>query len=155
MSVRDIIIGGDENGEGGVGVFRGTSLKDSPEYGTDMIKCFDENVNQGSDVIGGTLEIEKLKYDSYKQYTDLRDKLKEMTTEPAMISTFERIKFKGDAAYIIQKNYTGCLVTGKDSEDNPGEIGTLSLSFSYEECIEKDPVEEQRIIIIFDLLDIH
>lgn len=142
MSVRDIIIGGDENGEGGVGVFRGTSLKDSPEYSDDMIPCFDENVNQGSDVVGGTIEIEKLKYDSIDQYTALRDKLKEMRTESAMISTFERIKFKGDAAYIIQKNYIGCLITGNDSEDNPGEIGTRSLSFSYEECIEKDPVEE-------------
>ena len=81
MSIRDIIIGGDENGEGGVGVFRGTSFKDTPEYSSDMIKCFDENVNQGSDVVGGTIEIEKLVYDSRQQYIDLRDKLKAMKVD--------------------------------------------------------------------------
>lgn len=142
MSIRDIIIGGDENGEGGVGVFRGTSFKDTPEYSSDMIKCFDENVNQGSDVVGGTIEIEKLVYDSADQYVALRDKLADMRTNPAMVTTFERIKFKGDAPYIIQKNYIGCLIASNDNESNPGEISTKTFSFTYEECVEKDPVEE-------------
>lgn len=142
MSIRDIIIGGDENGEGGVGVFRGTSFKDTPEYSSDMIKCFDENVNQGSDVVGGTIEIEKLVYDGRQQYIDLRDKLKAMKTEPAMVTTFQRIKFKGDKPYIIRKNYKGCLIASNDEESNPGEISTKTFSFTYEECVEIDPYEE-------------
>lgn len=142
MAIRDILIGADENGEGGVGIFKGTSLKDNPEYTSDVIECFDENVNQGSDTVGGTLEIEKLVYDSMEDYIALRDKLKEMETTPTMVTTFERIKFKNEPSYIIQKNYMGCLVTGNDKEDNPGEHGTRSMTFSYEQCIEKDPVQE-------------
>lgn len=141
MAIRDILLGADpETGEGGVGVFRGTKLSDEPDYESDMTKCFDENVNQGSEIIGGTLEIEKLVYDSAAEYVALRDKLNEMVTVPTMITTFETIKFKGDAAYVIQKNYLGCLLNGNKKEDNPGEHAVRSLSFTYEQCIEKDPV---------------
>ncbi len=142
MAMRDILIGANpDTGEGGVGIFKGTNFKDSPDYKSDVTPCFDENVNQGSDTVGGTIEIEKLVYDSMADYIALRDKLKEMETVPTMITTFEVIKFKDEAPYTIQKNYLNCLISGNDKEDNPGEHSVRSLSFTYEQMVEKDPVQ--------------
>lgn len=141
MADRDILIGADENGEGGLTIRRGTSVKDSLEPEVDQVKCFDEVVPQGSATVGGTLEIEKLAYDSAEDYIALRDKLKEMLSIPAMVTTFETIRFKDDTPYVIQKNYIGCILDTKDYEMNPDEHAVMSLKFAYTEVDEKDPVE--------------
>ena len=140
MADRDILIGADKNGKGGITIRRGRSVKDSLETDTDSIKCFDEVVPQGSATVGGTLEIEKLGYDSADDYVALRDKLKEMLSKPTMVTTFETIRFKDDAPYIIQKNYKDCILDTKDYEMNPDEHAVMNLKFIYAECDEKDPV---------------
>ena len=140
MADRDIIIGGSDDGEGGLPIRRGTSVKDSLEPETDNVKCFDETVPQGSATVGGTLEIEKLGYDSAEDYIALRDKLKEMLSVPTMITTYETIRFKDDDPYVIQKNYKNCILDSRDYEMNPDEHAVLSLKFIYAEVDEKDPV---------------
>lgn len=137
MSIRDILLGADENGEGGVGIFRGTSVKDSPNHDSDLVDCFDESVPQGESVGGGTLEIEKLIYDDIDTYIALSKQLMRMSSTPAMITTFEEIKFKGQDPYTIQKNYMGCLVNGNDSEHKPKEKSVRSLKFIYSSMVEK------------------
>lgn len=137
MSIRSVLLGADENGEGGVGIFRGTSVKDSPNHDTDTVDCFDETVPQGGDVGGGTLEMEKLIYDDMETYIALSQQLMRMTSVPAMITTFEEMKFKGEAPYTIQKNYMGCLVSGNDSEHKPKEHSVRSLKFIYSSMVEK------------------
>ena len=74
----DILIGADENGNGGLTLMRGTGFKDSPDISDDGVTCFDEVVTQGSDTIGGTIEMDKLAWDSMADYVALRDKLKDM-----------------------------------------------------------------------------
>lgn len=145
MSMRSILIGADENGEGGVGVFRGTSVKDSPDYDTDNVACFDEMVPQGNEVAGGTLEIEKLSYDSIDDYIKLAKQLLRMKNTSAMITTFEEIKFKGEDPYTIQKNYKDCLVSGNDMEHKPNEKSVRSLKFTYGSVVEK--VDGQEITL--------
>jgi len=141
MATRKIIIGADENGEGGFEVHRGTSVKDSLETDTDTVTCFDEVVPQGAEKVGGTLEIEKLSYDSIDEYIELKNKLNDMLANPAMITTLETIKFKGEGAYIIKKNYINCILDTKDYEMNPEEHSVHSLKFIYGECKEEDPKE--------------
>lgn len=145
MSVRDVLIGADDNGQGGVGIFRGTSVKDSPEHDSDTVACFDEVVPQGNDTAGGTLEIEKLVYDSAEQYIALSKQLMKMTTDPTMITTFEEMKFKGDEPYIVQKNYKNCLLNGNDKEDKPNEHSVRSLKFTYTAVVEKVNGEEIKL----------
>ena len=137
MSVRDILLGADENGDGGVCIFRGTSVKDSPDFDSDNVDCFDETVPQGGENSGGTLEIEKLIYDDIDTYIALAEQLMRMKSVPAMITTFEEIKFKNDEPYRIQKNYKGCLVSGNDSEHKPKEHSVRSLKFIYSSMVEK------------------
>ncbi len=145
MAIRDVLIGADENGEGGVGIFRGTSIKDSPNYDSDTVDCFDETVPQGSSGGGGTLEIEKLIYDDMETYIALAKKLMRMEDTPDMITTFEEIKFKGQDPYIIQKNYKDCMVNGNDSEHNPKEHSVRSLKFIYGSVVEKVNGEEIKL----------
>lgn len=137
MSIRDVLLGADENGEGGVGIFRGTSVSDSPNYDSSNVDCFDETVPQGSDVGGGTLEMEKLIYDNIDTYIALSQQLQRMSSIPAMISTFEEIKFKGEKPYTVQKNYLGCLVAGNDAEHKPKEHSVRKLKFTYASVVEK------------------
>lgn len=141
----DILIGADENGNGGLTLMRGTGFKDNPDISDDGIPCFDEVVTQGSDTVGGTIEMDKLAWDSMADYVALRDKLKDMLSVPAMVSVFELIKFKGEPAYVIQKNYHDCVVSGNDYEMNPGEKSTRNLKFRYALCDEKDPVERESL----------
>ncbi len=137
MSIRDVLLGADENGEGGVGIFRGTSVKDSPNNDSDLVDCFDESVPQGDESGGGTLEMEKLVYDDIDTYIALTQQLMRMKSIPAMITTFEEIKFKGNDPYTIQKNYKGCLVNGNDVEHKPKEKSVQSLKFIYTEMVQK------------------
>ena len=141
MADREILIGGDDTGQGGLTVMHGTSVKDSLETSTDIITCFDEVVPQGASTVGGTLDIEKLSYDSINDYVALRDKLKDMLSTPTMVTTFEIIRFKGEAPYKIQKNYMGCILDGKDYEMKPEEHSVQSLKFKYASVEEKDPVQ--------------
>lgn len=145
MAIRNVLLGADENGEGGVGIFRGTSVKDSPNYDSDTVDCFDETVPQGSDVGGGTLEMEKLVYDDIETYIALSKQVMRMRSTPAIITTFEEIKFKGEEPYEVQKNYMGCMVSGNDIEHKPKEKSVRSLKFIYSSVVEKVNGEEITI----------
>ena len=136
----DIIFGSDENGEGGVTVHRGTGFKDNPDISDDSTTCFDEVITQGDDNIGGTIEIEKLGFDSMDEYVELRDKLKDMLNNPTLVSVFELIKFKGEPSYVIQRNYKDCVLAGNDYEMKPAEKSVRSLKFRYASMVENDPV---------------
>lgn len=136
----DILIGGNEDGTGGITLHRGTGFKDNPDISDDSTPCFDEVVTQGDDNIGGTIEIEKLAFDSMDEYVELRDKLKDMLKNPTLISVFELVKFKGEPSYVIQKNYKDCVVSGNDYEMKPAEKSVRSLKFRYASMEEKDPV---------------
>ena len=145
MSIRSILLGADENGEGGVGIFRGTKVKDSPNYDSDLIDCFDETVSEGDSGGGGTLEMDKLNYDSIDTYISLEKQLMRMENTPAMITTFEEITFKGEEPYIIQKNYKGCRLNGNDMEHEPKKKSVRSLKFIYTSVVKK--VNDMEITI--------
>ena len=137
MANKEILIGADENGEGGIGVFRGTGVKDNPEYNTNSTPCFDEVVTDGAEEIGGTLEIEKLSYDSMDQYIALAKKLLQMRSVPTMVTTVEVIQYKGEEPYTIRKNYHDCIIDGNDYEMKPQEKSTRNLKFTYAKMTEK------------------
>lgn len=145
MAIRDVLLGADENGKGGVGIFRGTGVKESPNYDSDTVDCFDETVPQGSSGGGGTLEIEKLQYDDIETYIALTKQLMRMEDTPAIVTTFEEIKFKGQDPYIIQKNFMGCIVNGNDIEHKPKEHSVDSLKFIYSKMVPKVNGEEIKL----------
>lgn len=136
MADYDILIGGDSNGDGALGVYRGTNVKDSPETQTNSIACFGEVVTDGASEIGGTLEIEKLSYDSMQDYIDIETKLLEMRSVPTMVTTVEVIRFKDEAPYTIYKNYLHCILDGNDYESKPAEKSTRNLKFRYSEMVQ-------------------
>ena len=136
MADYDILIGGDANGDGALGVYKGTNVKDSPETQTKSTNCFDEVVTDGASEIGGTLEIEKLSYDSMQDYIDIETKLLEMRSVPTMVTTVEVIRFKDEAPYTIYKNYLNCIVAGNDYESKPAEKSTRNLKFNYSKMVQ-------------------
>ena len=131
MTQYDIIIGGDDNGNEPVSVYRGTGVKDNPDFKADSTDCFNETITDGADNIGGTLEIEKLSYDSKEEYVALGKALLRMQSTPTMVTTVEEIKYKGQEPYTIRKNYHDCVISGKDYESKPKEKSTRNLKFTY------------------------
>lgn len=131
MSVYDIIIGNDDNGKGQVRVFRGTGIKDNPDYKAESTDCFEETITDGVENVGGTLEIEKLSYDSKEEYIALEKALLRLQSQPTMITVSETIKFKGEKPYDIRRNYIDCVLSGNDYEDKPKEKSTRNLKFTY------------------------
>lgn len=145
MADCDIILGGDDNGNTPVTVYRGTNVKDSPEFNTNSTKCFGETVTDGVDDVGGTLEIEKLSYDSKEEYIELNKKLLIMQSTPTLVTTVETITYKGEEPYEIRKNYFDCVIDGKDYESKPEEKSTRNLKFKYARMTEI--VDDEEITV--------
>ena len=131
MTQYDISISGDDNGNQPVTIWRGTGVKDNPDYKADSTDCFDETITDGADNIGGTLEIEKLSYDSKEEMIALDKALLRLQSKPGMITTVEEIKYKGQDPFKIRMNYFDCVISGNDYEAKPKEKSTRNLKFTY------------------------
>lgn len=108
----------------------GTGVKESIEKSSaESIVCFDEVITDGTEVVSYKLDIDRLVFETQKDYTDLRDILKNMLNTPGTITTRETIKYKNSNPWVIVKNYSGCILDGKDFEMKPEEKSAQSLSF--------------------------
>ena len=126
MADKEIIINGKT-------LVHGQGVKESIESSSaDTIKCFDEVITDGSDVISYKLEIERIVIESRKTYEKLRDTFKKMLKTKGNITTREVIRYKNSAPFVIVKNYHGCILDGKDYEMKPEENSAQKLSFLCE-----------------------
>jgi hypothetical protein len=130
MADKEIIINGKT-------MLHGNGVKDGVETSTSTTVCFDEVVPQGSPNTSYTLEIDRLVYETKEDYDWLREELEKLKSVPGMITTREIIRFKDSEPFVIIKNFTDCILDGKDYEMKPEEQSAQSLKFICGGCDER------------------
>ena len=133
MAQAEIIINGKT-------LVHGTGVKESIEKsGAESTVCFDEVLTDGTEQVSYKLDIDRIVYESKTNYRSLSKRLKEMLSTPGTITTRQTIKYKNDAPFVIVKNYSGCILDGREYEMKPEERAAQNLSFicaNMEEYIE-------------------
>ena len=123
MAQAEIIINGKT-------MVHGTGVKESLEKsGAESVVCFDEVLTDGSDQVSYKLDIDRIVYESASYYLKLSAILKKMLSTPGTITTRQTIKYKNNKPFVIVKNYSGCILDGKDYEMKPAERTAQNLSF--------------------------
>ena len=133
MAQAEIIINGKT-------MVHGTGVKESLEKsGAESVVCFDEVLTDGTGQVSYKLDIDRVVYESRTTYRDLNKIFKEMLSTPGTITTRQTIKYKNKAPFVIVKNYSGCILDGREYEMKPEERAAQNLSFicaNMEEYIE-------------------
>ena len=133
MADAEIIINGKT-------LVHGTGVKESLEKsGAESTVCFDEVLTDGTEQVSYKLDIDRVIYETKLTYLNLSKVFKAMLSTPGTITTRQTIKYKNKAPFVIVKNYSGCILDGKDYEMKPEERAAQNLSFicaNMEEYIE-------------------
>ena len=136
MAEAEIIINGRT-------LVHGTGVKESLEKsGAEATVCFDEVLTDGTGRVSYKLDIDRVVYESASYYLTLSKIFKKMLSTPGTITTRQTIKYKNKAPFVIVKNYSGCILDGKEYEMKPEERAAQNLSFicsNMEEYIEDAP----------------
>ena len=123
MADAEIIINGKT-------MVNGTGVKESLEKSSaESVVCFDEVLTDGTDQISYKLDIDRIVYESKSYYLALSKIFKKMLSTPGTITTRQTIKYKNNKPFVIVKNYSGCILDGKDYEMKPEERAAQNLSF--------------------------
>ena len=134
MADKEVIINGKT-------LVHGTGVKESIEKsGAESIVCFDEAIVDGSDTVSYKLTIDRIVFETHKNYKQLRDAFKKMMSTPGNITTREVIKYKNAQPFVIVKNYSGVILDGRDYEMKPDERSVQNLSFL---CADMDEYTEE------------
>jgi len=115
----------------GVTLVHGQGVKESVEGSstTDTITCFDEVLTDGAFALSYKLDIDRLVFETQKQYIDLRNVLKKMMTTAGDITTREVIRYQSQRPFVIVKNYHGCVLESTSYEIKAEEKSAQNLSF--------------------------
>ena len=123
MAEAEIIINGRT-------LVHGTGVKESLEKsGAESTVCFDEVLTDGTGRVSYKLDIDRVVYESASYYLTLSKIFKKMLSTPGTITTRQTIKYKNKAPFVIVKNYSGCILDGKEYEMKPEERAAQNLSF--------------------------
>ena len=123
MAEAEIIINGKT-------MVHGTGVKESIEKSSaESVVCFDEVLTDGTDQVSYKLDIDRIVYESKGYYLALSKIFKKMLSTPGTITTRQTIKYKNNKPFVIVKNYSGCILDGKDYEMKPEERAAQNLSF--------------------------
>ena len=123
MADKEVIINGRT-------LVHGQGVKESMEGSSaESIVCFDEVITDGSAVVSYKLEIDRIVFETRAKYEKLRDTFNRMMSKPGTITTREVIRFKNSAPFVIVKNYSGCILEGKEYEMKPEEKTAQNLTF--------------------------
>lgn len=122
-----------------VNMKHGQGVKESVETETSTTVCFDEVITEGAEKVSYTLEIERIIFETRKDYEDLRDILALMQHIPGDVQTRETIKYKNEAPFTIVKNFGGAILDGNEFEMKPEEKTAHSIKFV---CSSKDEYTE-------------
>ena len=118
----------------------GQGVKESIDKSSaDTIVCFDEVITDGSDVVSYKLTIDRIVFEKMNDYNSLNKRLNDMMKNPGTITTRQIIRYKNEAPWVIVKNYSGCILDGKDYEMKPEEKSAQNLSFI---CSDKEEYTE-------------
>jgi hypothetical protein len=133
MANREIVIAGQT-------LVHGQGVKESiDKSNADSVVCFDETITMGAENISYKLEIDRIVFEGMGAYKRLSAVLQTMLSQKRDISTFEIIRYKNAAPYMITKHFHGCILDGRDYEMKPEEFSAQNLTFlceSMEEIVE-------------------
>lgn len=111
-----------------VGYATKASVKPELNEGTETTNTFDGAIVDGSDTISYTVSIEKLRYDTIKNYKNLRSKLKNMRTNPETICIKENVKMP-DGTMKVEHFIYKCILTDDNYTMDPTSRTAESLEF--------------------------
>ena len=100
--------------------------------------CFDEVITEGAEKVSYKLDIDRVIFETKKEYENLRDILALMIHTPGEVQTRETIRYKKEE-FTIVKTFTGAILEGDEFEMKPEEHTAQSLSFV---CASKDETTE-------------
>ena len=133
MADKEVIINGRT-------LVHGTGVKESIEKSSaESVICFDEAIIDGSDTVSYKLTVDRIVFETKKNYERLRDAFKKMMKTPGTITTREVIRYKNSKPFVIVKNYSGVILDGRDYEMKPDERSVQNLSFL---CADMDEYTE-------------
>ena len=133
MADKEVIINGKT-------LVHGTGVKESIEKSSaESVICFDEAIIDGSDTVSYKLTVDRIVFETKKNYERLRDAFKKMMKTPGTITTREVIRYKNSKPFVIVKNYSGVILDGRDYEMKPDERSVQNLSFL---CADMDEYTE-------------
>lgn len=108
----------------------GQGVKESLEKSSaESVVCFDESITRGSSTVSYKLDIDKIVYEWYTGYNEMRKIFDNMLSTPGMITTREVIRLAGKRPFVIVKEFSGCILDGQDYEMKPEDLSAQSLSF--------------------------
>lgn len=105
-----------------------TSAKVEPEINTEKTPTFDGPVVDGTEDPSHTVEIEKLRYGTIKEYIQLEQLLINMYTKGYPIKIIEDVTMKDGTMRVTDIVYD-CKLDGNDYELDPEERTAENLSF--------------------------
>ena len=126
-------------GDLSVNMKHGQGVKESFDTETSTTVCFDEVITEGAEKISYTLEVERIIFETRKDYEDLRDILNLMLHTPGDVQIRETVKYKGEEPFTIVKNFGGAILDGNEYEMKPEEKTAHKLKFT---CSSKDEYTE-------------
>jgi len=129
MADREVIING-------IVLVHGQGVKESMETSTSTTVCFDETITEGA-TVSYKLDIDRVVFETKEQYTKLRDELMKMINVQGTITTREVIRYDQKKPFTIVKNFSGCILDGKEYEMKPEEHSAQNLSFICADMEEK------------------
>ena len=122
-------------GDLSINLRHGQGVKESVETETSSTVCFDEVIVEGAEKVSYKLEIDRIIFETRKEYEDLRDILKEIQHIPGTVETRETIKYKDEDPFTIVKTFGGAILDGNEFEMKPEEKTAHNMSFL---CSTKD-----------------
>lgn len=126
MADKEVIINGKT-------LVHGQGVKESIEKSSaSSIVCFDEAITDGTDTVSYKLEIDRIVYETKRDYETLRDTFKKMLSVKGEITTREVIRYQAKKPFVIVKNFHGCILDGRDYEMKAEEKSAQNLSFICE-----------------------
>lgn len=123
-------------GDKSISLRHGQGVKESVETSTSTTVCFDEVITEGAEKVSYKLEIDRIIFETRKEYEDLRDILALMIHIPGEVQTRETIRYKKEE-FTIVKTFTGAILDGDEFEMKPEEHTAQSLSFICADKTEK------------------
>ena len=116
---------------GDLRVGHGTNVKVSPDQSSTVeeTKTFDEVITDGSNILSWKITMDRLRYDTAKEYQDFERLLYTMFDTPQNMKVVNRTRGRDGNIVKVSQVVYNCLVDGKDYESKPGERITENLSF--------------------------
>lgn len=112
-------------------VGNGTGVEVKPSIQAETIDTFDGPVNNGNDKISWEVSIEKLRYGTVKEYTDLEKLLFTMLTQPEPIKLIENVTMKDGSAKVTEIIYN-CIISDKNYKWDTKSKTVENLTFKGE-----------------------